>query len=61
MFLIGNVPSLRKKDLDVLHKHDEVKLAFNRIYNIFDGTEWRSIFSISQDERMLKGCEKEVD
>lgn len=55
-FLIGNGPSLRADDLTKLHEAGEITFAFNRIYNIFDQTNWRPTFYISQDERMLTGC-----
>ena len=55
-FFIGNGPSLRAEDLSVLAEHNEVTFAFNRIYNIFDQTEWRPTYYISQDEKMLSGC-----
>lgn len=55
-FFIGNGPSLAAADLDVLHAHREITFAFNRIYNIFDQTEWRPTYYISQDEKMLAGC-----
>lgn len=54
-FLIGNGPSLRASDLDTLHRAGEITFAFNRIYNIFDQTEWRPTYYISQDEKMLEG------
>ena len=60
-FLIGNGPSLRAEDLEILHRHNEICFAFNRIYNIFDETCWRPSFYISQDEKMLKGCAETVD
>ena len=60
-FFVGNGPSLRVADLDVLHKQDVPTFAFNRIYNIFDETEWRPTFYISQDEKMLQGCVDVVD
>lgn len=60
-FLIGNGPSLNVKDLDCLMKNKEITFAFNRIYNIFDDTEWRPTFYISQDEKMLKGCCTVID
>ena len=60
-FLIGNGPSLRAEDLDVLAANGEVCFAFNRIYNIFDQTKWRPDFYISQDEKMLQGCADVVD
>ena len=55
-FLIGNGPSLRAEDLTALHEKGEITFAFNRIYNIFDQTNWRPTFYISQDEKMLAGC-----
>lgn len=60
-FLIGNGPSLRADDLSVLYKCNEITFAFNRIYNIFEDTDWRPTFYISQDEKMLAGCTSEVD
>ena len=55
-FLVGNGPSLKVHDLDILYKNKEITFAFNRIYNIFDKTSWRPTFYISQDEKMLAGC-----
>lgn len=60
-FLIGNGPSLNVKDLEILKKNGEITFAFNRIYNIFEETSWRPDFYISQDEKMLAGCQKIVD
>lgn len=55
-FFIGNGPSLNADDLTVLHDNNEITFAFNRIYNIFEQTNWRPTFYISQDEKILKGC-----
>ena len=55
-FFIGNGPSLRSEDLTRLQEAGEISFAFNRIYNIFDQTQWRPTFYISQDEKMLAGC-----
>lgn len=60
-FFIGNGPSLYADDLTVLYEHEEICFAFNRIYNIFNDTLWRPNFYISQDEKMLKGSEEEVN
>lgn len=60
-FLIGNGPSLKASDLTELHNAGEITFAFNRIYNIFEETDWRPSFYISQDEKMLKGCADIVD
>lgn len=60
-FFIGNGPSLSAADLTKLNENGEITFAFNRIYNIFDSTDWRPTFYISQDEKMLKGCVHEVD
>ena len=59
-FIIGNGPSLIPNDLDTLKAHKEITFAFNRIYHIFDSTSWRPTYYISQDEKMLAGCQEEV-
>lgn len=60
-FIIGNGPSLTAGDLSRLQKNKEITFAFNRIYHIFDKTEWRPTYYISQDEKMLAGCRNEVE
>lgn len=60
-FLIGNGPSLKAEDLTKLHNNGDISFAFNRVYNIFDDTEWRPTFYISQDEKMLFGCQDVVN
>lgn len=60
-FFVGNGPSLRIDDLNILNEHNEITFAFNRIYNIFQETSWRPNFFISQDEKMLSGCVDVVD
>lgn len=60
-FLVGNGPSLRASDLTKLYEHGEITFAFNRVYNIFEETPWRPTYYISQDEKMLGGCQEIVD
>lgn len=60
-FLVGNGPSLKADDLTMLHNNGEVTFALNRVYNIFDDTSWRPTFYISQDEKMLSGCQEDVN
>ena len=59
-FFIGNGPSLRVEDLNILDEHKEITFGFNRIYNIFDNTSWRPDYYVSQDYKMLLGCQKAV-
>lgn len=60
-FFIGNGPSLKADNLTKLHENGEITFAFNRVYNIFDDTPWRPTFYISQDEKMLSGCQDDVN
>ena len=57
-FIIGNGPSLRAEDLDRLQ--DEYTFAFNRIYYIFDQTQWRPTFYCTQDSKIAKASCKEM-
>lgn len=59
--IVGNGPSLCASDLDVLKKNGEITFAFNRVYHIFDQTDWRPMYYVSQDQKMLAGCSREVE
>lgn len=52
-FIIGNGPSLSATDLDTINRNNEISFAFNRIYHIFDDTDWRPTYYASQDEKIL--------
>lgn len=60
-FIIGNGPSLRVEDLEQLSRKNIPTFAFNRIYLMFDNTGWRPTYYISQDEKTLKNCVKQVN
>lgn len=51
-FVIGNGPSLKPEDLDKLR--GEVTFASNKIYNIFDKTDWRPTYFTIFDEGVGK-------
>ncbi len=48
-FLIGNGPSLKAEDLELLK--DEITFAANRIYMLFDKTKWRPTYYFCVDAR----------
>lgn len=48
-FIIGNGPSLRVDDLNRLKS--EITMAANRIYNLFDQTDWRPTYYFTIDGR----------
>lgn len=50
-FIIGNGPSLTAEDLDLLR--NEVSFAANRIFYIFEKTQWRPTYYCSQDEQVI--------
>ena len=60
-FIVGNGPSLRAEDLEILHKKNIPCFAFNRIYLMFDKTNWRPTYYVSQDEKTLLNCINEVN
>ena len=59
-FVVGNGPSLRIKDLDMIHKHNEICFATNKIYHAFDETSWRPTYYMAQDGIMLKQHSEEI-
>lgn len=60
-FIIGNGPSLSADDLEVLRKNNVLSFGFNRIFLMFDKTNWRPDFYVSQDEKMLFNCQEDVN
>lgn len=51
-FLIGNGPSLRNEDLDLLK--DEITFAANKIYLAFKNTTWRPTYYLVEDDLVYK-------
>lgn len=60
-FIIGNGPSLSANDLELLYEKKIPTFAFNRIYLIFNQTQWRPTYYVSQDEKTLKNCASQVE
>jgi hypothetical protein len=57
-FIIGNGPSLKIEDLEKLKK--EVTFAFNRIYYLFDQTDWRPTYYCSEDDKTIFKSKEEI-
>jgi len=49
-FIIGNGPSLKSEDLEILYLHNEISFAANYISKIFPQTNWRPTFYSVTDE-----------
>ncbi len=60
-FIIGNGPSLRPEDLSMIHKAGLASFAANRIYNIYDKTDWRPTYYFSEDMHVLKEIRENVE
>ena len=58
-FIIGNGPSLRADDLDLLS--DEITFAVNRIFHIFPTTKWRPTYYCAGDPQIIIPCIKEIN
>ena len=60
-FVIGNGPSLRPEDLQVLHEKGIPCFGSNRVFKIFDQTDWRPTYYASEDIIILRGIQREVE
>ena len=56
-FIIGNGPSLEVADLERLHKLLIPTFAANRIYKIFDKTNWRPTYYSCEDPVIIRDIE----
>ncbi len=52
-FIIGNGPSLRFEDLNLLHTRGEITFASNQVFKAFDQTDWRPTYYAAVDDRVL--------
>ena len=50
-FIIGTGPSLAVSDLEKLK--EEVTISSNRIFEIFEQTDWRPVYYMNQDTRLI--------
>lgn len=53
-FIIGHGPSLKVEDLETLHKNNIDCFGVNRIYKIFDKTNWRPTYYVSTDPVLIR-------
>jgi hypothetical protein len=60
-FIIGNGPSLRVEDLNRIAQNGDITFGFNRIYHIFDQTDWRPTYYLSQDYKTLTSSVEEIN
>lgn len=61
VFIIGNGPSLRLEDLEVLYRNKEVCFGLNKIHKLFPYTAWRPDYICMADTRVIGACENELD
>lgn len=59
-FIIGNGPSLREEDLQVLEEHQEVSFAANGIFHIYDKVSWRPTHYMLCDGYAYKVMQKSI-
>lgn len=58
--VVGNGPSLRAADLQKLYEKGIATFGTNRVFKIFDQTDWRPTYYVSEDANILRGVQKEV-
>jgi hypothetical protein len=58
--VVGNGPSLCAADLQKLHEKKIATFGTNRIFKIFDQTDWRPTYYVSEDANILRGVQQEV-
>jgi len=60
-FIIGNGPSLREDDLEMIFKHGDVSFAANRIYNLFPDVTWRPTYYGVCDIKLFNNSRNEIN
>lgn len=60
-FIVANGPSLRPEDLDLLQQRGEITFGMNRIYKLFDQTQWRPTYYVCEDELIAQSQQPEIN
>ena len=55
--IVGNGPSLLADDLEVVYKKGIETFATNRIFKIFDQTDWRPTYYVSEDILLMEDAQ----
>lgn len=60
-FVVGNGPSLRAKDLNIIDANGDVTIATNKIFLIFSQTAWRPTFYMLEDSATAEVSKASLD
>ena len=53
-FIVANGPSLQAQDLDFLENNNEITFGMNRIFKMFNKTNWRPTYYVCEDINILR-------
>lgn len=59
-FIVATGPSLKISDLDNLYKNKDICISMNRIYNLFNRTNWRPNYYVIEDQKMIEDLAEEI-
>lgn len=59
-FLIGSGPSLKTEDLDLLYENGEITFASNKIFKLYNQTDWRPNYYCVTDYKVIKQYYDEI-
>lgn len=59
-FIVATGPSVQISDLELLHRNKEWSFSVNRVYKVFDETNWRPSYYVATDQEMLKTYSDDV-
>lgn len=60
-FIVGNGPSLKIEDLELLKKMNIPTFACNKVYKLFEYTTWRPDYYLVFDANVIRKCFKEIN
>lgn len=60
IFLIGNGPSMKLEDLERLQQNNEICIACNKIYRIYEKTTWRPDYIVFSDYNVIWDCLEDI-
>lgn len=60
VFVIGSGPSLTIEDLNKLHQNKEICIASNKMYRVYDQTDFRADFYVMEDQDAIEDSSEDL-
>lgn len=59
-FIVATGPSVKMEDLNLLHQNKKICISMNKIFYVFDQTDWRPDYYVGEDVNLFRYYSSEI-